>query len=80
MLSEMAQRHGVGADALQAFVDGVLRRHIFDAEALSELMAPLDLGWKARTQKELALMEELTPLLHKLAQGRDISGLSVYEQ
>lgn len=43
-------------------------------------MAPLGLGWKARTQKELALVEELTPLLHKLALGREISGLSAYEQ
>jgi len=61
-------------------VDGILLRMIFDGEALSELMAPLDLGWKARTQKELALMDELTPLLRKRAQGRDISGLSAYEQ
>ncbi len=35
---------------------------------------------KARTQAELALVDELTPLLHKLAQGRGISGLSAYEQ
>lgn len=32
------------------------------------------LGWKP------ALMEDLTPLLHKLAQGREISGLAAYEQ
>jgi type I restriction enzyme R subunit len=43
-------------------------------------MTPLGLGWKARTQRELALMDELTPLLRKRAQGRDISGLSAYEQ
>jgi len=43
-------------------------------------MTPLNLGWKARTQKELALMEELTPLLHKLAQGREIAGLAAYEE
>ena len=61
-------------------MDEVLRRRIFDGERLSELMAPLNLGWKARTQAELALMDELTPLLHKLAQGREISGLSAYEQ
>ena len=29
---------------------------------------------------ELALMEELTPLLHKLAQGREIAGLAAYEE
>ena len=79
-LSELAARHDLTAEALQAFVDAVLRRRIFDGEALSDLMAPLGLGWKARTQKELALMEELSPLLLKLAQGREISGLSAYEQ
>jgi type I restriction enzyme R subunit len=67
-------------ESLQRFVDGILDRMIFDGEQLSDLMAPLDLGWKARTQKELALMEELHPLLAKRAQGRDISGLSAYEQ
>jgi type I restriction enzyme R subunit len=61
-------------------VDGILARMIFDGEQLSDLMAPLDLGWKARTQAELALMEELHPLLTKRAQGRDISGLSAYEK
>jgi type I restriction enzyme R subunit len=49
-------------------------------EHLSDLLAPLKLGWKARTQKELALMEDLIPLLHKLAQGQEISGLVAYEQ
>jgi type I restriction enzyme R subunit len=53
---------------------------IFDGEHLSDLMAPLELGWKARTQAELALMEDLFPLLTKRAGGRDISGLSAYEQ
>jgi type I restriction enzyme, R subunit len=53
---------------------------LFGVEALSELMAPLGLGWKARTQAELALVDDLTPLLRKLAQGREISGLSAYEQ
>ncbi len=79
-LNLIAARHRLDAAALQAFVDEVLRRRIFDGERLSELMAPLGLGWKARTQAELALVEDLTPLLHKLAQGREISGLSAYEQ
>jgi len=79
-LADLANRNGLEAAALQAFVDGILMRMIFDGERLSDLMAPLGLGWKARTQKELALMDELTPLLRKRAQGRDISGLSAYEQ
>jgi len=79
-LTDIATKHGLDAASLQAFVDEVLRRRIFDGERLSELMEPLGLGWKARTQKELALVEDLTPLLHKMGQGRDISGLSAYEQ
>jgi type I restriction enzyme R subunit len=43
-------------------------------------MAPLELGWKARSQAELALMAELYPLLSKRAGGLEISGLSAYEQ
>lgn len=79
-LAAIATKHGLATVALQSFVDGILDRMIFDGEQLSDLMAPLDLGWKARTQAELALMEALHPLLTKRAGGRDISGLSAYEQ
>jgi len=78
-LAAVAEKHGLEPAALQAFVNGIMSRLIFDGEQLSDLLAPLELGWKARTQKELALMEDLTPLLKKLAQGREISGLSAYE-
>ena len=78
-LADIATRHALDAPALQAFVDTTLRRRVFDGEQLSELFAPQELGWKARTQAELALMEELTPLLKKLSQGREISGLGAYE-
>lgn len=78
-LTEVATRHQLAPAALQTFVDGILQRMIFDGDALSDLMAPLDLGWKARAQAETALMKELVPLLQKRAQGRDISGLSAYE-
>lgn len=78
-LSEIATRHGLEPEALQGFVDGILRRMIFDGEQLSDLLAPLGLGWKARTKKELALVEDLMPLLQKLAQGQEIAGLKAYE-
>lgn len=78
-LAAIAGKHRLAAESLQAFVDGILDRMIFDGEQLSDLMAPLDLGWKARTRAELALMADLHPLLIKRAQGRDISGLSAYE-
>jgi len=78
-LSAIAQKHGLAPAALQAFVDGILGRMIFDGEQLGELMAPLCLGWKARSQAELALMADLHPLLTQRAAGRDISGLRAYE-
>jgi type I restriction enzyme R subunit len=78
-LAAIADNHNIEHDALQGFVDRILDRMIFDGEQLSDLLEPLDLGWKARTKAELALMEELVPLLNKLAQGREISGLAAYE-
>ncbi len=79
-IAAIATKHGLTTAALQAFVDGILDRMIFDGEQLTDLVAPLDLGFKARVQAELALMEDLHPLLTKRASGREISGLSAYEQ
>lgn len=79
-LADLSTKHGLLVASLQAFVDNILSRKIFDGEQLTELLAPLDLGWKARTQKELALMMDLIPLLKKRAGGRDISGLEAYEE
>ena len=78
-LAAISVAHGLPMASLQAFVDHILSRRIFDGEQLTELLAPLELGWKARTQKELALMTDLVPLLKKRAGGRDISGLKAYE-
>lgn len=78
-LASLAAKHGLESIALQSFVDAIMDRMIFDGEQLSDLLSPLNLGWKARTQKELALMEELVPLLTRLSQGREISGLAAYE-
>ena len=78
-LSAIAQQHGLTKEALQGFIDHIMDRMIFDPEALTDLLAPLGLGWKARSKKELELMEDLTPLLRKLAQGKEISGLEVYD-
>ncbi|MDP3375418.1 MAG: type I restriction endonuclease subunit R, partial [Hydrogenophaga sp.] len=75
-LAHIAARHGLATAALQAFVDGILDRMIFDGEQLTDLMAPLDLGFKARVHAELALMQDLHPLLTQRAGGREISGLS----
>ncbi|XGA80740.1 type I restriction endonuclease subunit R [Halomonas sp. CH40] len=78
-ISELAARHGLQADTLKGFVDAIFDRMIFDGERLSDVFEPLELGWKARSKAELALMEELVPFLKKQAQGREISGLAAYE-
>jgi type I restriction enzyme R subunit len=78
-LAHVAEKNGLQTDALQNFVDVIIERMIFDGEQLSDLMAPLELGWRERSQAELDLMDELVPLLKKLAQGREISGLAAYE-
>ena len=77
-LAGIAGQHGLANEALQGFVDTILQRMIFDGEALTDLMEPLGLNWKARRVKELDLMADLMPLLHKRAAGREISGLSAY--
>ena len=79
LLADIACRHGLEAAALQGFADDIMRRMIFDGEQLSDLFAPRDLGWKERRRAKLALMADLIPLLRKLAQGREISGLAAYE-
>ena len=79
-LAGIAGKHGLATEALHGFVDTILQRMIFDGEALTDLMEPLGLNWKTRRVKELDLMADLMPLLLKRACGREISGLSAYEQ
>ena len=79
-LADVAGKHGLATKTLQGFVDTILQRMIFHGEALTDLMEPLGLNWKARRVKELDLMSDLMPLLLKRAGGREISGLSAYEQ
>jgi type I restriction enzyme R subunit len=78
-LANIANKHGLQTTALQAFVDAIMGRMIFDGEQLTDLLAPLGLGWKARREAELAMMADLLPFLQKLAGGREISGLNAYE-
>lgn len=78
-LITLAEKHELSSEHLKGFVDTILERMIFDGEQLTDLMEPLALGWKARRVAELALMDDLVPLLNKLAQGREISGLTAYE-
>lgn len=78
-MADVARKHGLMPETLQAFVDKIIDRMVFDGEKLIDLMEPLELGWKERTKKELELMEDLIPLLKKLSGGQEIAGLGAYE-
>lgn len=78
-MKSLAEKHGLEPSPLQQFVDEIMGRMIFDGEKLSDLLEPLGLGWRDRTEKELKLMDDLIPLLKKLASGRMIAGLKAYE-
>lgn len=78
-MAAIANKHGLQTADLKKFVEKIMSRMIFDGEKLTDLLEPLELSWKERRKKELALMEDLVPQLKKLAQGREISGLAAYE-
>ena len=78
-IAAIANKYGLHTADLKMFIEKIMSRMIFDGENLTDLLAPLDLSWKQRRVKELALMEDLLPQLKKMAQGREISGLAAYE-
>lgn len=78
-VADIAQAAGLPTEALRTFIERIMKRMVFDGERLTELLAPLNLGWKQRSKAESELMKQLVPLLHKLAQGQEISGLAAYE-
>jgi type I restriction enzyme R subunit len=78
-LTEIAAKFGIENAALTDFVNEIIGRMVFDSEKLTDLLAPLGLGWRERSVKEQELMAGLIPLLKKMADGREISGLRAYE-
>jgi hypothetical protein len=48
VLRNIAEKHGLQTEALQSFVDTIMNRMIFDGEQFTDLLAQLELGWKAR--------------------------------
>ena len=79
-VASIAQKHKITPEALNEFINGIMERKIFDAEKLTDLLASLNLGWKARAKVESDLMADLIPLLKRKAEGEEISGLSAYEE
>jgi len=78
-IRSIASDIGISPESLCELVEDVTSRLVFDGEKLTDLLAPLDLAWKARKDAELILMRRLIPLLKTKTAGREISGLSAYE-
>jgi type I restriction enzyme R subunit len=78
-LAAISNKHGLHTADLKTFVEKIMSRMIFDGEKLTDLLEPLELGWKQRSKAETALMKDLVPQLKKLAEGREISGLAAYD-
>src|SRR5690606_32368769 len=78
-LADIAHQHGLQTTALKTCVEKIRNRVHVDGEKLTDLMEPLELGWKQRSKAETALMGDLVPLLKKQAGDREISGLAAYE-
>ena len=78
-IAKIAKTHGLTTQALKNFIDDILNRYIFDGEKLTDLLAPLELGWKERSKTETALMKDIIPLLKQQANGATISGIAAYE-
>ena len=79
-IDSIARQYEITTESLNDFINEILDRKIFDAEKLNDLLAPLNLGWKARSKVESDLMADLIPLLKRKAEGEEISGLSAYER
>lgn len=78
-LIEISESHDLEYTSLKCFADNIIEVLRFDDSELTELLTPLKLGWKARTYKKIELMNDLMPLLRRMANGREIAGLSVYD-
>ena len=76
---DISQKHNIDIDLLKIFIEEIIKLSRFDGEKLTDLMEPLALSWREKTKKELALMEDLIPLLKKMANGKEIKGLNAYE-
>ena len=79
-LMAVSERNHIAITSLQHFVNDIIERSIFDGEKLYDLLEPLNLGWRARTEAEKTLMNDLVPLLKRMTGGKEISGLSAYEK
>lgn len=78
-LLTIAEKHGFDFVTLEEFTKPILLKMVFDGDRLRDLFQTLNLGWKERSRRELAFMEDFIPFIKKQANGQEISGLNAYE-
>lgn len=79
-VAQYAEKYGLETNSLFEFLGEIISRKIIDGEKLTDLFEPLDLGWRERSKKENAFMADIIPLLKRMADGKEISGLSAWEE
>jgi type I restriction enzyme R subunit len=79
-LEKVATKHNIDFQDLKRLSKRIIDRYIFEDEYLSELIEPMKLSWSERTDLKQALMIDLVPIFNDMAEGREITGLEVYEE
>lgn len=78
-IQDIARKNGLEPEQLRQFIQHTLDRMVLDPDRLNALFDAQNPGWKERRRMRNALMQDLVPLLKKMAEGREISGLSAFE-
>jgi type I restriction enzyme R subunit len=76
----IADYRGLASGDPQVFIGEILRNRVFDGESRPAFWEARNLNWKSLRVEGSVLMEKPTPLRHKLAQGRVITGVAAYEE
>ena len=79
-VAQYAEKYCLETNSLFEFLGEIISRKIMDGEKLTDLFEPLGLGWRERSKKENAFMADIIPLLKRMADGKEISGLSAWEE
>lgn len=77
-LKDIAEKFNINKDKLVRFALDIVRQKHFNGEDLSNIL-PDNVGWKEKSDIELRLMRMLIPVLNKMAEGREIRGLELYD-
>lgn len=79
-IDDIAEKYNLDTDALHTLIDNIADYRRIDNDALFDLMEPLGFGWQQRTKTELALVQDIMPILYDRTKNKPIDGLETYEQ